>query len=47
MRLWKLAQMRMTRKSLWLHNPKTLAFERAFVGVGIQRCLTALETLVS
>ena len=36
MRLWTLAQMRMTRKFLLLHNLETLGFKRAFLGVGIQ-----------
>lgn len=47
MRLWKLVRMRMTRRSLSLHNLETLAFERAFLGVGIQCCLIALEKLVA
>ena len=47
MRLWKLARMRMTRRFLLLHNLETLAFKRAFLGVGIQLCLIALEKLVA
>ena len=47
MRLWTLAQMRMTRKFLLLHNLETLGFKRAFLGVGIQRCLIALEEMVA
>ena len=40
MRLWKLARMRMTRRSILLHNLDMLAFERALLGGGIQCCLS-------